>query len=219
MTRPHSGSLLRELAHELRDSLSPVRAGSALLRATQLEPQQLAAAALKIDRALDRTLAVLDAFMLAESCDNRTLELNMAPVSLAQILDHARDLAGQAAAQVQFRFPGKASPVQADLARSALVVASMIDQGLACAARTQPVEVSGGADEQAEILVRFVPGSVSAAARMFETYRSTIGVSFMPLRTARALMELQQGTLTLDTGDQRAWALRARFAAFVPVSA
>jgi CheY-like chemotaxis protein len=57
-------ALLRELVHELRDALSPIRSALDLLRLRNFDAEVGRQAAQRIDRALDRALAALDAAVL-----------------------------------------------------------------------------------------------------------------------------------------------------------
>src|SRR5215471_17902837 len=90
-TRAESGrSLMRELAHELRDALSPLAASADLARLRGFDVEESRALAEKVDRALRRMLIILDAFVLAEQCESGALQLAMHPVALADIVDAAR---------------------------------------------------------------------------------------------------------------------------------
>src|SRR6266853_1014821 len=55
-------SLVRELAHELRDALSPIRAAIDLLRLRNFDTDVSRRMAEKVDRGLDAALAAVDAF-------------------------------------------------------------------------------------------------------------------------------------------------------------
>src|ERR1700675_1117662 len=83
-------SLVRELAHELRDALSPIRAAIDLLRLRNLHAQGRRRVAEKVDRGLDSALAAVDAFVAADQCENGTLSVAVAPTSLEQIVEAAR---------------------------------------------------------------------------------------------------------------------------------
>src|SRR5690349_10644103 len=87
LVAPKAPSLLRELAHELRDALSPVRSALDLVRLRGFGPEAGNALAPRIEQGLDRALAVLDTFLLAEQCESGALELTVVPVSLARLLE------------------------------------------------------------------------------------------------------------------------------------
>src|SRR6516225_3461335 len=91
-TRAQSGpSLMRELAHELRDALSPLASSADLARLRNFDPEASRLLAERVERGLRRALAALDAFVLAEQCENGSLQLSIARVSLEQIVQKARD--------------------------------------------------------------------------------------------------------------------------------
>ena len=66
-------SLMRELAHELHDALSPIRAAIDLLRLRNFDTEVSRRVAEKVDRGLDCALAAVDAFVAADQCENGTL--------------------------------------------------------------------------------------------------------------------------------------------------
>ena len=74
MTDEHS-SLLRELAHELRDALSPIRPALDLLRLRNFDAEASKSTAQRVERGLERALATIDAFVIAEQCENGTAAL------------------------------------------------------------------------------------------------------------------------------------------------
>ena len=57
---------MRELAHELRDALSPLASSADLARLRKFDPESARLLAEKVERGLRRALALLDAFVLAE---------------------------------------------------------------------------------------------------------------------------------------------------------
>src|SRR6516164_2201042 len=103
-TRAKSGpSLMRELAHELRDALSPLASSADLARLRNFDPEAGRLLAEKVERGLRRALAILDAFVLVEQCENGTLPLAMRRVLLDQIVQGAREALGAPAA-ARYRF-------------------------------------------------------------------------------------------------------------------
>src|SRR3981081_476737 len=82
--------LVRELAHELRDALSPIRAAIDLLRLRNFDADVSRRVAEKVDRGLDSALAAVDAFVAADQSENGTLTVAVAPTSLDQIVAAAR---------------------------------------------------------------------------------------------------------------------------------
>ena len=203
-----SDSLLRQLAHELRDALSPLVASADLARLRKFDPESSRLLAEKVERSLRRALAILDAFVLGEQCENGTLQLAISRTPLAQIVQSARQALGKAAAaRYRFATGESATVVQADPVRSAQALAAVLQHaadlgardGLVAvridttAARPQ-IRVRGGIDP------RNAPGD-----RWFASWRG--GEAGIPLRTARALMRLQRGDLELVTGDHGEWEL------------
>src|SRR2546429_5981288 len=89
-------SLMRELAHELRDALSPIRAAIDLLRLRNFDTEVSRRVAEKVDRGLDAALAAVDAFVAADQSESGTLTVAVAPISLDQIVEAARTEIGRA---------------------------------------------------------------------------------------------------------------------------
>jgi len=75
--------LLRELAHELRDALSPIRSALELIRLRDFDAQVTRTMAERIESGLDGALSTLDAFVLAESWERQyplTLDSDQLPL-------------------------------------------------------------------------------------------------------------------------------------------
>ena len=66
-------TLIRKLAHELRDALSPLASAADLARLRRFDPESSRLLAEKVERGLRRALQVLDAFVLAEQSEQETL--------------------------------------------------------------------------------------------------------------------------------------------------
>ncbi|MBV8910268.1 MAG: response regulator, partial [Gammaproteobacteria bacterium] len=198
MVAPQAASLLRELAHELRDALSPVRSALDLMRLRGFGPEAGHALGPRIDQGLDRALATLDAFVLAEQCESGALELTAAPVSLVRLLELALEaLPAPLRARCRPERPAADVEVLADASRSVQALAAMLLRALAVA-RDSPVEVratpvAGGA----QVRVAFRCAAPPVSEDWFGTYRSPPGAGPLALRTARALMRLQHGSLEL----------------------
>src|SRR5499427_2318538 len=94
-TRAESGnSLLRQLAHELRDALSPLASSADLARLRDFDREASRLLAEKVERGLRRALAILDAFVLAEQCESGVLQLALNRLSLEQIVQTAQEALG-----------------------------------------------------------------------------------------------------------------------------
>src|SRR6202049_3749305 len=211
-------SLVRELAHELRDALSPIRAAIDLLRLRNFDAEVSSRVAEKVDRGLDCALAAVDAFVAADHCENGTLSVAVAPASLHQIVEAARTaLAPLFAGRSQrCEFAPSAPGVEAlaDAAKSLQVISAMLEQASAVAPPRSVIEVRA-ADGQSgpEIHVSFsiaTPDFVDVD--WFESYRGRARGSRMALRTARHVMSLQRGSLDFALRSPSAGELVAVFA-------
>ena len=67
-------TLIRELAHELRDALSPLASAADLARLRQFDPETSRLLAEKVERGMRRALKILDAFVLAAENDHEALQ-------------------------------------------------------------------------------------------------------------------------------------------------
>ena len=211
-------SLVRELAHELRDALSPIRAAIDLLRLRNFDADVSRRVAEKVDRGLDSALAAVDAFVAADQSENGTLTVAVAPTSLDQIVATARTalaplLAGRSQ-RCEFAPSTPGVEALADAAKSLQVISAMLEQASAVAPPRSVIEVRAAAGESgAEIHVRFsveTPDSVDES--WFESYRGRARGSRMALRTARHVMSLQRGSLNLALRSPSAGELVAVFA-------
>src|SRR2546421_5505693 len=215
-------SLMRELAHELRDALSPIRAAIDLLRLRNFDTEVSRRVAEKVDRGLDAALAAVDAFVAADQSESGTLTVAVTPICLEQIVEAARTalaplLAGRAQ---RCDFPPPARPVEAlaDAAKSLRVVRAMLEQASAVAPPRSVIEVQAADGHSGpQIRVRFsIETPDPQAEHWFESYGARARGSRMALRTARHVMTLQQGSLDLTLRSPAAGEL---VAAFAPVGA
>jgi CheY-like chemotaxis protein len=207
-------SLLRELAHELRDALSPVRAALDLMRLRSSAPDVNDTLMQRIDAGLARALATLDAFVLAEQCESGTAALAPEAVSVGQLLERTEESLPQSLrARCVFRPPRPDFDVRADVGRSVQVLAAMLHQALAAAAEGATVEVQADGADQPHVKVCFAAAAHARAGEAwFDTYRAPGGGGVLALRAARCLMSLQQGGLELRTREEKI-ELLARFSA------
>jgi len=190
-----SPSLIRELAHELRDALSPLASSADLARLRNFDAETSRLLAQKVERGLRRTLAILDSFVLAEQAEHATLPLQMQLMPLEEILQAARTTVG---AGERFRFASTdTADIRADPGQSARVLAAVLQHAAALASADRPVEVRTTADTtQPQIQVDFhVDPDTVPHGDWFASYRGTDGR--MALRTARQIMKLQGGGLAL----------------------
>ena len=205
-------SLLHQLAHELRDALSPLASSADLARLRGFDPEASRLLAEKVERSLRRALAVLDAFVLTEQCESGALQLTMNRVPLEQIVQTAREALGDAErARCQFAGGRAATVVQADPVRSTQALAAVLQHAAALGPVDSPVDVlEGGSAARPQIRVRCsIDADHAPGDDWFATWRN--GESGMPLRTARCLMRLQRGDLELVTGQRGEWELVVSF--------
>jgi CheY-like chemotaxis protein len=210
----NGSSLLRELAHELRDALSPLASSADLARLRNFDAEASRQLAEKVERGLRRALAILDAFALGEQCENGTLRLATSRVPLGQIVASAREALGEPATAARYRFvtAEPARVVVADPAWSARALTAVLQQAGALGARDCLVEVRiGGNVTRPRVRVRggIDPGN-TPGEKWFVSWRT--GEAGMSLRTARCLMRVQRGDLELVTGNRGEWELVMSFA-------
>jgi CheY-like chemotaxis protein len=209
-------SLLRELAHELRDALSPVRSALDLMRMRGFEPQASQALSERVERGVAAALATLDAFVLAEQYAAGTVSLQCVPTDVRQLLARVREaLAPAVAARCAFAATEGATAVSADAARSQLALMSMLENAARIAAADSPIAVQvASAQDRVSIEVHFAldPRGAEPAA-LLESHRAH-GSSRTALPTARRILQLQQGDLLLQgTATERRWVAVFRVAA------
>src|SRR5215469_11398457 len=149
-------SLLRQLAHEMRDALSPLASSADLARLRNFDPEASRLLAEKVERGLRRALAILDAFVLGEQCENGTLQLAMSRVALGQIVQTAQEALGESAgARYRFVSGESATVVLADPVRSAQALAAVLQHAAAVGPRDCVVDVRvGGTGARPQVCVR-----------------------------------------------------------------
>ena len=205
-------SLLRQLAHEMRDVLSPLASSADLARLRNFDPEASQLLAEKVERGLRRALVILAAFVLAEQCESGAVKLATSRIPLEQIVQSAREALGEPE-RARCRLNIEASPTaQADPVRSAQALAAVLQHAAAVGPRDSLVDVRiAGTAAQPQIRVRggIDPDNIPGE-EWFVTWRS--GETGMPLRTARHLMRLQRGDLELVTGRRGEWELIMSFA-------
>ncbi len=190
-----SPSLMRELAHELRDALSPLASSVDLARLRHFDPEVSQLLAQKVERGLRRSLAILESFVVAEQAERGTLTLQVQPVALEEI---ARSGHAALAAPERFKLAkvDGAHMVRADAAVSAGVVTALLQHADAISLSGQPVEVQiVGPARQIRVRAPIDPDNLPGE-QWFATYRG--GNGRMALRTALQIMRLQGGSLELS---------------------
>ncbi|MBV9316842.1 MAG: hypothetical protein JOZ34_05205, partial [Gammaproteobacteria bacterium] len=186
---------MRELAHELRDALSPLASSVDLARLRNYDAEVSRLLAQKVERGLRRALAILETFVLAEQSETATLPLHLQAVPLEEILEGARAALGTSE---RFRFGTDEHPgtVRADGVHSIRVLTAVLQHAAAIAdARPLEVQPVTGA-QQAQIRVRgHIDPDNMPGREWFRSYRG--GEGRMALRTALQIMNLQGGALEL----------------------
>ena len=203
-------SLLRGLAHELRDALSPAAASVDLMKLSKFDPEVSATAAQRVERALQRAFSTIDAFTLAEQCERGALELDAATVGVNDVLQAASArLDADLRARSVFVSAATTVLINADLPRTAEVLDALVRHGQAWAA-------PGGAVTVRVLQVGSVP-QISVSCRIdpqrapgedwFLSYRAG---GRMALRTIRCIMDMQQGSLevTIRAGAELEFLLK-----------
>lgn len=191
-------SLLRQLAHELRDALSPLASSADLARLRGFDAEASRLLVERVERGLHRTLAILDAFVLAERCENGTLQPETRPVALAEILQATRDeLTERELERCTFMAEGGQASVCADAVRSAEVLRAVLRTLLTVAVPESAIEVGPVADGRAATIRVLSHGDARQLPRENSLTRYAGDGGDMALRTARRFMALQGGSLDL----------------------
>ena len=206
-------TLIRELAHELRDALSPLASAADLARLRDFDPEASRLLAEKVERGLRRALRILDAFVLAEQSEHEALPLAFQAVPLGEIVRAAcNELTPEEAARFQMVSGGQAAQVRADAAWSAQVLTTVLQHAGASAPRGSVVEVRtlGGVEPQIRVRSGIDPAN-RPGEEWFTGYRARN--ARMALRTARRIMSLQGGGLELLRCNDEECEFVLRFAA------
>ena len=208
-------SLLRDLAHELRDALSPIRSATDLMRLREFDANISRTMVERIERGLEAALAAIDAFVVAEGYDSDGATIASAAAPLAELLQLTQR-AVTPALRERCRFDERAAHVlvRADVDRSVQVLTAMLEHAAVVSAGSAPIEVQArGEGAPPELRVIFVAELSGSEASWFGDYRARGGGSRMALRTARRIMTLQGGDLILERAAAPGqWQLVARFA-------
>jgi CheY-like chemotaxis protein len=208
-------SLLRDLAHELRDALSPVKSATDLMRLREFDADVSRTMVQRIERGLEAAIAAIDAFVMAEVYDSDEAALPGAAVPLAELLQLTQRAVTPALRErCRFDERGAQVAVRADADRSVQVLTAMLEHAAVATAGQVPIEVQACGDGTSPALrVIFAAELSGNEASWFADYRARGGGSRMALRTARRIMTLQGGDLVLErAGAPGQWQLVARFA-------
>jgi CheY-like chemotaxis protein len=197
-------SLLRVFAHELRNSLSPLRSSVQLLRLRNGGNEALQAALQTMDKSLDNTLATIERFVDADHVMAGSVDLAPEGLELKAIVDRAVERARPHTdarnAQVAMTLPAQGLRVAADADRTCQVVAQLIANASLASPRGATIEISAQQRVDAiELVVRDAEGATLAdPADTLASFRAPTERG-LGLRIARRLMELQAGALDSTT--------------------
>jgi two-component system, sensor histidine kinase len=208
-------SLLRDLAHELRDALSPVKSATDLMRLREFDADISRTMVQRIERGLEAALAAIDAFVMAEVYDSDGAALPGAAVPLAELLQLTQRAVTPALRErCRFDQRGAQVAVRADADRSVQVLTAMLEHAAVATGGAVPIEVQAcGEGTPPALRVIFAAELSGNEASWFADYRARGGGSRMALRTARRIMTLQGGDLVLERAAAPGqWQLVARFA-------
>ena len=195
-------SLIRDFAHELRNAISPIRSAADVLRVRGADPVVLDKALQHIRRSLDAALQTIDVFVAADRAMSGTLSLDPASWSLAELIDEAiaRIRAIDTRETPRFRVPPFDAPlyVHADREQAITVLASVLEHARATCAEDGAIDMVIEREAgHAKLTVRFpVIKPAAEVSAAFDSFRAPSGLGLMALRTARQIVELQQGALT-----------------------
>lgn len=195
-------SLIRDFAHELRNAISPIRSASDVLRVRGSDPAVLDKALQHIRRSLDAALQTIDVFVVADRAMAGTLTLDPASSALRELIDNAMTSikATDARETPRFRIAPFDAPVfvHVDREQTEMVLSSVLAHARATCAEGGDIDVTVEREAgHARLRVRYPvirPAPDLEAA--FDSFRAPVGLGMMGLRTARQVVELQQGSLT-----------------------
>ena len=192
-----SRSLLRDLAHELRDALSPVSASIDLLRVRQFEADTARVVAERVERGLRRAFTTLESFVLAEQAEGGALVLAAEPCALADILAATRELLGTGIRErCMLGADAHGYAVLADRVRTAQVLQSVLQHANIVALPATQIEVQVAVGTPPRLRARcHTDARFEPVEDWFVTFHGPGGC--LALRTARRIMELQHGTLEM----------------------
>ncbi|HWZ61521.1 MAG TPA: response regulator [Steroidobacteraceae bacterium] len=187
--------LTQDLAHELRDALSPAAGALDLLRIQGQDPAARVAAADKIQRSLQRALATVDSFLLAAAAAEGALTLNLKRERMSVL---ARALSECLPEHLrgcwQLLEPLSEEEVAIDCPRASEAVGALVRYAYAIAEPGGAVTVRSSGRE-IRVRVRTLSG-VAPSTEWFVPFRGRHSGD-MALRTARELIRLQGGTVEL----------------------
>lgn len=195
-------SRLQEFAHELRNTLSPLRSAVQLLRLRNASDEQLGRVLRTMDLALDSTLETVGRFVDAEELTSGSVTLEPKVLELSEIvataLEHARRRID--ARTVHVTSPMHGLRVKADEVRTCQVVTQLLESVSLVSPADATIGISARPNAATIDLVVWLPEEtpLDSPGLTLDSSRSTTHLGF-GLRTARRVMEIQRGTLDART--------------------
>ncbi|MEJ5991590.1 ATP-binding protein [Ramlibacter sp. PS3R-8] len=155
----HKDEFIATLAHELRNPLAPIRTGLEILRRVGELPPAAARTREMMERQLNHMVRLVDDLMDVSRISRGKLELRLAPVSVAQVVEHALEASQpglQAAGHVlEVQVPAQPLVVRGDLTRLAQVVSNLVNNAVKYTPRGGRIALSAAVDgDEAVLAVR-----------------------------------------------------------------
>ena len=155
----HKDEFIATLAHELRNPLAPIRTGLEILRRVGDLPPAAARTREMMERQLNHMVRLVDDLMDVSRISRGKLELRLAPVSLAQVVEHALEASqpGLEAAghSLELQLPQQPVLVNGDLTRLAQVLSNLVNNAVKYTPRGGRITLSAGLEgDEAVLAVR-----------------------------------------------------------------
>jgi PAS domain S-box-containing protein len=130
----HKDEFIATLAHELRNPLAPIRTGLEILRRVGDLPPAAARTREMMERQLNHLVRLVDDLLDVSRISRGKLELRLAPVSVAQVVEHALEASqpglDAAGHSLQAQLAVQPMLVSGDLTRLAQVVSNLLNNAV-----------------------------------------------------------------------------------------
>jgi PAS domain S-box-containing protein len=144
------------LAHELRNPLAPIRNGLEILRLTSDMPASCRRVRDMMDRQLTHLVRLVDDLLDVSRISRDKLELRIAPVTLAEVVDHAveasRPFIDAAGHTLTVRLPEGPVRLQGDLTRLAQVLSNLLNNSAKYTPAGGRIDIVGALDGAEAVL-------------------------------------------------------------------
>lgn len=223
-------SFLATLAHELRNPLAPIRTATQIIGSSSLAPQQLHWAQQVIQRQVARMALLLDDLLDIARITQGKLELKMARVRLAEIVDaaveEARPLLDRKHHQLTVTLPSEELILEADPLRLSQILSNLLTNAAKYTDPAGHIELSGEVRNGTLCLSVKDDGigiAPQALTRIFEMFSQIDGGSVraegglgIGLALVKGLLELHGGTIEATSNGP---GHGSKFVARVPLTA